>query len=285
MSISARPSGNRVYRDFENKGVEMDGFPTIYNPYVISGPIDLGVVGDIQKGASAILTLTANGVSTPTFTGLTQTVSSSGWDNRMGIINIVQIARINDVNYLSITQASGAVPSLYSGELIFNTRTANVQLTSRPDYPGITYVGTGVFSNCLMVSDYRLPGNGSYSVQLVDSNFLIGVKINPGLESFNAFSAFIWASANIGNGGTYFIGHSGGNILNSLVLALPGDTYGIERVGSVFTLTVRRAGATVNASTITSPFSGTANMYLACSINGSPTPTSAANIRGVGVTP
>ena len=90
-----------------NSTIPFTGFPTVMQTKQINVPLTISpnTVGAVP-GASAVLRLVADGVNSnaPTFNNFKQITGSSGWDNRAGKINIINI-QYDGVDYLfSITQ-------------------------------------------------------------------------------------------------------------------------------------------------------------------------------------
>ena len=85
-----------------NSTVPFTAFPTVMQTKQINAPLTISpnTVGAIP-GATAILRLVADGVqaNTPTFNNLKQITGSSGWDNRAGKINLINI-QYDGVDYL-----------------------------------------------------------------------------------------------------------------------------------------------------------------------------------------
>ncbi|HCI1171279.1 TPA: hypothetical protein NOB78_002957, partial [Enterococcus faecium] len=74
----------------------------------VAGAINFTVAGTPVKNAQVYIRLVANGVNTPTFSGMLEWGGSSGFDNRSGITNsIIIFYDGNDVFY-TISQAVGA---------------------------------------------------------------------------------------------------------------------------------------------------------------------------------
>lgn len=85
-------------------------FPLVMAQSVITGPVTItpNASGAIP-GASVLMRLVANGVANnaPLFAGCTQGTGSSGWDNRAGAVNLVQMQYDGSTYWFSIMQATG----------------------------------------------------------------------------------------------------------------------------------------------------------------------------------
>ena len=100
-------------------------FPLVMAQKQINAPTTITVnrIGAVA-GASVLIRLIADGVSanTPVFVGAEQVTGSSGWDNRAGIINIVQMQFDGTDFYFSIVQkALGAVLDLQAPTFVSST--------------------------------------------------------------------------------------------------------------------------------------------------------------------
>lgn len=103
----------------------LKAFPLVLAQKQINSPttITVNTTGAIA-GASILMRLIADGVqeNTPIFTNAQQVTGSSGWDNRLGIINIVQIQFDGIGIYFSIVQtALGAVLDLQAPVFLSST--------------------------------------------------------------------------------------------------------------------------------------------------------------------
>ena len=115
-------------------------FPLVMAQKQINAPttITINRTGAVA-GASVLMRLIADGVSanTPVFVGAEQVTGSSGWDNRTGIINLVQIQFDGTDFYFSIVQkALGAVLDLQAPTFVsstINTAGTIVTLTFNED--------------------------------------------------------------------------------------------------------------------------------------------------------
>jgi hypothetical protein len=120
-------------------------------------------------GAVTSQRLIANGnnLHTPVFIGLKQSTGSSGWDNRSGIINVVQYYYDGYDYWYSIMQELGAIPldiappvlssSNVNGagtvvNLIFNEPLLASSLPSASDFTGATVTSTSILANTLTLN-------------------------------------------------------------------------------------------------------------------------------------
>lgn len=118
---SSSGSNGSVFKTFESV-VTFTAFPLVMAQKQINAPLTItcSAVGALP-GASVLLRLVADGVqaNTPVFSNAQQITGSSGWDNRAGIINIVQMQFDGTSFYFSIVQtALGAVLDLQAPTLV-----------------------------------------------------------------------------------------------------------------------------------------------------------------------
>ncbi len=102
--------------------VTFKSFPLVMAQKVITGPLIItkDVTGAVP-GAAVLMRFVADGVAinTPVFTGFTQVTGSSGWDNRAGIVNLVQMQYDGTDYWFSIVQATvGAITDLQAPALL-----------------------------------------------------------------------------------------------------------------------------------------------------------------------
>lgn len=76
----------------------------------VSGALAFTVGAGAVKDAMVYLRLVSNGVNAPTFSGMSEVLGSAGYDNRNGILNIVELLFDGTDVLYSITQKIGAVP-------------------------------------------------------------------------------------------------------------------------------------------------------------------------------
>ena len=111
-AIPSAAAGGTSSASFANFSISpvFTAFPLVMRQQVISGPLAITVstVGALP-GASVLMRLVADGVAAnaPTFVGCTQGTGSSGWDNRAGAVNLVQMQYDGVTYWFSIMQATG----------------------------------------------------------------------------------------------------------------------------------------------------------------------------------
>ena len=85
-------------------------FPLVMAQYQLTGPVTVTVnQAGALPGASVLMRMVADGVAinAPVFVGCTQGTGSSGWDNRAGAVNLVQMQFDGTTYWFSIMQATG----------------------------------------------------------------------------------------------------------------------------------------------------------------------------------
>ncbi len=157
--------------------VPFKDFPCVMQQKQINEPITItpNTVGAIP-GANAILRLVADGIqaNTPVFLNAQQITGSSGWDNRAGIVNIVQMQFDGSSFYFSIVQtALGDVLDLQKPVLV----------SSEIDESGTTAKLT--FNEDLLVTSVpKLTDfSGATITNLVILNKVVTLKISPALAT------------------------------------------------------------------------------------------------------
>ena len=126
-SIGISPSGttsSAVSQAFSNAPT-FTAFPLVMAQKQINAPttITINRTGAVA-GATVLMRLIADGINanTPIFVGAEQVTGSSGWDNRAGIINLVQIQYDGTDFYFSIVQkALGAILDLQAPTFVSST--------------------------------------------------------------------------------------------------------------------------------------------------------------------
>ncbi len=152
-------------------------FPLVMAQKQINAPTTITVnKADAVAGASVLIRLIADGVSanTPVFVGAEQVTGSSGWDNRTGIINLVQMQFDGtDVFYSIVQKALGAVLDLQAP--VFLSSTINTTGT----------IATLTFNEDLLTTSLPIPNNftGATVTSVSIANKLVTLNINPALAS------------------------------------------------------------------------------------------------------
>lgn len=155
----------------------LKAFPLVLAQKQINAPttITVNTTGAIA-GASILMRLIADGIqeNTPIFTNAQQVTGSSGWDNRAGIINIVQIQFDGTGIYFSIVQtALGAVLDLQAP--VFLSSTINPAGT----------IATLTFNEDLLTTSVPTGANftGATVISASVLNKVITLNISPALAS------------------------------------------------------------------------------------------------------
>jgi len=136
---------------------------------VVSSVLSFTVAASPIKGASVYVRLVADGVHTPTFTGMTEYGGSSGYDNRNGIVNIVQFFNDGYDTWYFITQAVNAVaidvvaPTASTATvenatptLIIVTMSETLDATTNPPSSTFTIPGHPISSTTISTNTVRL---------------------------------------------------------------------------------------------------------------------------------
>ena len=152
-------------------------FPLVMAQKQINAPttITINRTGAVA-GASVLMRLIADGVSanTPIFVGAEQVTGSSGWDNRAGIINLVQIQFDGTDFYFSIVQkALGAVLDLQAPTFVSSTiNTAGT-------------IATLTFNEDLLTTSLPIASNftGATVASSTIVNKVVTLNISPALAS------------------------------------------------------------------------------------------------------
>ena len=152
-------------------------FPLVMAQKQIDTPTTITVnrTGAIA-GASVLIRLIADGVNanTPIFVGAEQVTGSSGWDNRAGIVNLVQMQFDGtDVFYSIVQKALGAVLDLQAP--VFLSSTINAAGT----------IATLTFNEDLLTTS--VPTGANFTGVTVTSvsivNKVVTLNINPAIAS------------------------------------------------------------------------------------------------------
>lgn len=90
--------------------VPLSSLGTVYMPQqTVAGAITFTVAGTPVRNAYAYVRLLSNGVNTPTFNGMLERGGSAGYDNRPGIVNIIEFFNDGYDTWYAISQAVNAV--------------------------------------------------------------------------------------------------------------------------------------------------------------------------------
>lgn len=153
-----------------NTTVTFSSFPLVMAQKQINAPLTITCSAvEALPGASVLLRLVADGVqaNTPVFSNAQQITGSSGWDNRVGIINIVQMQFDGTSFYFSIVQtALGAVldlqaPTLVSSAinaagtiatLTFNEDLLTTSLPTGANFTGLTVTSTSILNKVVTLN-------------------------------------------------------------------------------------------------------------------------------------
>lgn len=92
-----------------SQSVPLDMAGTTYMPSTtVAGALAFSPAASPVQGALVYVRLTADGANTPTFSGMKEWNGSSGYDNRSGVVNVVQFFYDGADTWYSIAQAVGA---------------------------------------------------------------------------------------------------------------------------------------------------------------------------------
>jgi hypothetical protein len=116
---------------------------TYMAPYTVTGPLTFTAMAGAVQGALAYLRLTADGTNAPNFSAFKEWGGSSGYDNRVGIVNQMQFFFDGTDLFYTASQAVGAVPVAPSATGVTMTGpTGGVVSTASTNFTiGVTPVG------------------------------------------------------------------------------------------------------------------------------------------------
>ncbi len=229
-------------------------------PQTVSAVLNFTPAAGAVKNALVYLPLTANGTNVPTFPGFLEWGGSQGWDNRNGILNIVQFFYDGFFSWYSITQAATATPV---------TPPATAPLTmSAP---------TATPADASAVVAWALPGNGGAAITSITVVPYVGATAQTpqnfaaaatsgtvsGLTNGTAYTFRVYASNSVGAGTA---SASSNSITPSSVAA--------TRLASLVKLTESGTGpysytGDGTGTFLTEPFGGTSTTKLASGVDGS----------------
>lgn len=247
FGISSRPSS--LLLPFSS-AIRFWSSVTVLQVYSVVGPINFTFdASGAQPGSSTIVRLYADGVNSPTFSGMRTLNASSGYDGRIGILNVLEFFWDGANCWVSIYQEENA-----SSFLSFSTRTAGISLA------GTTYTNTTVnmFTE-YMLADKFLPA-GSDGWVAIDSPPTGSVSSVLGLNASNlnqsyvgAYEYFVWSSS-----GTFYIGTNGAGATNTGVTSR--NRYRLRRLSGTISAEWSTDGLVWN-NFYTWPGSNSSNLY------------------------
>lgn len=246
--------------------IKFDGFPTVYSEHTLTGATTFTInsTGAIP-GATAILRLVGNGSAVPDFTAFKHSTGSSGWDGRVGILNIV-MAFYDGANYwYTVFQEQEATPTPPPYETLqFPTR-QNINLAS-----GIYSTTSTDWLVTFMLSNKKIPSGqtGWFGVELSQANegVMLGFNTSNSNQGYDNQEFFAWA-----NGASYFRGFNGGNIANAGGNPTTSSWFRLWRDGSAGTVKLQTSADSGDtwSDLYTYPTTSTADLFLNVSLNNS----------------
>lgn len=249
--------------------VRFDRFCTQYPAQSVSAPLAITPnLAGAFPGASAVIELIADGVNTPSFTGLKQLSGSAGWSNIAGSINIVSFFYLNGKPYYSISQqVPDPTPPVVINPLT-ETFVNVVRRSPNINLQGTSYTGTSTAS---LWSDH-----GQSDMKLAGDGYL---RVAPGLVNSGRPMWGLSSAANTLSQYTYWLYCIARNVERNYVDVFSSGTYATSfflptdadirliRSGGVVKAQSKTGSATAwtDQYTFSSPFTG--NLYMNFSIN------------------
>jgi hypothetical protein len=254
--------------------VRFDRPYTYCPPRVISGPLTFSAntTGAIP-GARFVIELTADGVNAnvPVFPDnlFTRLNSSGSWVNTAGTVNIVEIQRLSNVNYFTITQTVPAAATPVVIDPAVETFISMPRRTADISLVGSTYTGTATSSifSSLGQSDIKMVGDGYVRVEAgtVNSGRPIW-GLSSSASTLNAYTGWLFTVArNIERNYCDFFA-SGGAYQNSAFVPVTADLR-LIRTGTQVKVQqkIPAASTWTDVFTFTQTFSG--NLWFNMSLN------------------
>jgi hypothetical protein len=182
-----------------------------YATQTVSGPIAFTIApGTKLPGAIAIYRLTADGINTPIFTGFKIINTDIGYDNRIGIINVIKFTFDGLDHWVEVWQEKGALPTFNSIGLTFPTRSGNTITNVGNIYTPASSAGS---FDSFMSSAQAIPQNkaGRVTVKVADV-VMVALCDTAIAESWtsNNFEYFAWNAS-----GTAYSGSLASAVVNS----------------------------------------------------------------------
>ncbi len=166
-----------------NNSVSFKNFPLVMQQKQINEPttISVNTTGAIA-GASILMRLVADGniANTPLISGAEQITGSSGWDNRAGIVNLIQFQFDGTDYYYSIFQkANGVVLDLQAPVLVssvfdsslgkfiltFNENLSTTSLPLASKFIGLSVSKVSVLGKTIILTTLALPNTATVNLQ------------------------------------------------------------------------------------------------------------------------
>ncbi|HQL08159.1 MAG TPA: hypothetical protein PLE35_01060 [Lentisphaeria bacterium] len=214
--------------------VPLTGLQTNMSSYVVTGAIAFTVASGAVTGGSATVDLVADGVNTPTFSGMYPTNGSASYLNVAGAINSITFYQASGVTWYSITNNAAAYSETYA---VAVTPTALEYMT---DSGGGVYTATasGTSNGAKMVIDRYLPANangaliGTYTTG-GDVVFTLGFDTSSSVSLLEGNCDF---SIRVSLSGLLSAGTNGAPVSTGITITASADTrLRLRRVSGVIT--------------------------------------------------
>lgn len=141
---------------------------TFMSAQTVSSVLSFSPAASPVQGALTYVRLSADGVNAPTFSGMKEWNGSSGYDNRNGIINVLQFFYDGVDVWYSIAQAVGATPIIVATALTLSLSNASIVVGNPVTVTvGVNNPLTGSQSESVSLT---APVAGSWSVNPVTLN-------------------------------------------------------------------------------------------------------------------
>jgi chitodextrinase len=213
------------------------------------------------QGALVYVRLVADGTNAPTFTSMKEWTGSSGYDNRNGIVNVVQFFYDGSDVWYSVAQAVGATP-VVPPDTIAPVMTGTLS-SSSVTATGFTLTWSAA-TDAVGVTGYEVSTNGGGTYTPV-GNVLTWTA--SGLTAGTPYSCAVRAFDAAGNKAT--------PLTATVTTSAAGDTTAPVMTGTLTTASVTQTGFTMNWSAATDNVSVTG---YEVSIDGGNTYTNVGNV-------
>jgi hypothetical protein len=166
---------------------------TVMAPFTVTGPYQFAPssTGDIVGGTCQYW-LVADGTNSPTFAaGLTESNDSTGYDGRIGIINVIKFWADGAFKWYSISQPAGQQPTWFSVALTFPSQSVGANSLTQS---GNSYWSNNTTNwNAQMSSAQAIPANkAGRLVVRADNDQIIGLTTSATFVPYTQFQFRAW---------------------------------------------------------------------------------------------